>query len=118
MIKQSTHERDLSRFYAVIGQLSGRGHQRLLGSCNGHDDWPRRGVYFFTELGEFRSGPPNVLRIVRVGTHAVSAGSKSTLWGRLRAHRGGREGRGNHRGSIFRLHVGHALLARDQEELA
>jgi hypothetical protein len=58
-------------------------------------------------------GRPDVARVVRVGTHAVSAGSRSTLWDRLRAHRGGADGSGNHRGSIFRLHVGAALLARE-----
>ena len=54
-------------------------------------------------------------RIVRVGTHAVSANAVSTLWGRLRTHLGTRTGSGNHRGSIFRRHVGAALLARDQK---
>ena len=53
-------------------------------------------------------------RVVRVGTHAVSRGARTTLWERLRQHRGTRtglyKGGGNHRGSIFRLHVGSALL--------
>jgi len=56
-----------------------------------------------------------VPRIVRVGTHAVSSGSKTTLWGRLRAHKGNNDGRGNHRGSIFRLHAGMALMAKDPQ---
>ncbi len=68
-------------------------------------------MYFFTEPGELRINGES--RIVRVGTHAVSANAKSTLWSRLRAHRGQVGGGGNHRGSIFRLHVGGALLARD-----
>ena len=51
-------------------------------------------------------------RCVRVGTHALRA-SSSTLWGRLRAHRGTPAG-GNHRGSVFRLHVGEALLNAGQ----
>ena len=52
-------------------------------------------------------------RVVRVGTHALKAGSKSTLWGRLSQHRGtARAGGGNHRGSIFRLLVGIALARR------
>jgi len=72
--------------------------------------WPHRGLYFFREPGEFRANRPSTYRIVRVGTHAVGAGAKSTLWGRLRTHRGGKSGAGNHRGSIFRLHVGAALL--------
>lgn len=52
---------------------------------------------------------------MRVGTHALVAGSRSTLWGRLAQHRGtlagAGAGGGNHRGSVFRLHVGAALLA-------
>ena len=55
----------------------------------------------------------DVPRIVRVGTHAVSANSKATLWGRLRTHRGDRAGGGSHRSSVFRRHIGAALLARD-----
>jgi hypothetical protein len=70
-------------------------------------------LHFFREPGQYRTPNPDRLRIVRVGTHAVSANSKSTLWNRLRTHLGTRRGGGNHRGSIFRLHVGAALLARD-----
>jgi len=84
----------------------------------GGSSWPSRGVYFFMESGEFRSRAPQSPRIVRVGTHAVSSGATSTLWGRLRAHRGGMDGRGNHRGSIFRLHVGAALLESEGNQLA
>lgn len=107
---------DLGRFYELIDRLrsTARG-ARLLGDCSKATGWPTHGVYFFFEDGEQReAGGP---RIVRVGTHAVSAGSKTTLWNRLSAHRGtvggSQAGGGNHRGSIFRLHVGKALLARD-----
>ena len=51
-------------------------------------------------------------RVVRVGTHALTAGSRSTLRQRLIQHRGQTSGPGNHRGSIFRLLIGQALLAR------
>jgi hypothetical protein len=68
-------------------------------------------VYFFFEPGEVR--PNGAPRLVRVGTHAVSAGSGTTLWNRLSQHRGSTSGGGNHRGSVFRLHVGGALLSRD-----
>ncbi len=54
---------------------------------------------------------------MRVGTHALTATSKATLWDRLRQHRGhlaGRDpGSGNHRASVFRRHVGAALIQRD-----
>jgi hypothetical protein len=69
-------------------------------------------VYFFFEDGENRQDSGTGPRIVRVGTHGLRAGSKSTLWGRLSQHRGSaRTGTGNHRGSIFRLLAGTALIA-------
>ena len=43
----------------------------------------------------------------------VSRGSRATLWHRLSTHRGTTDGRGNHRGSILRLHIGTALISRD-----
>lgn len=106
---------DLDRFYTILSQLEALGHQGgRLDGYSGRSPFPVRGVYFFREPGEYRLAKPNSLRIVRVGTHAVSANSKSTLWGRLKTHLGTRGGGGNHRGSIFRLHVGAALLARDR----
>ena len=105
---------DLDRFYTILSKLEESEQQGLrLASYNGRSPLPARGVYFFREPGEYRLSKPSSLRIVRVGTHAVSANSKSTLWGRLKTHLGTRSGGGNHRGSIFRLHVGAALLARE-----
>lgn len=105
-------QKDLGRFYIIMNKLRERvGSERRLESCTGQMNWPRRGVYFFFEPGEER-GSATGLRVVRVGTHAVSAGSGATLWTRLRAHRGVVAGGGNHRGSIFRLHVGTAIRAR------
>ena len=52
-------------------------------------------------------------RIVRVGTHALKAGSGTKLWTRLSQHKGQPStGGGNHRGSIFRLIVGAALAKK------
>jgi len=84
-----------------------------LRDCTARIGWPRHGLYiFFDDAEPRRSGPG--YRIVRIGTHGVSATSKSTLWDRLRQHRGqiggAHAGGGNHRGSVFRLHVGAALL--------
>lgn len=108
----------IKRFYALLERLSEAPYQGLpLREIPKRSFLPERGVYFFQEPGEHRSGDPRALRIVRVGTHAVSAGSKSTLYNRLKAHLGTRTGGGNHRGSIFRLHVGTALLARDRIKL-
>jgi hypothetical protein len=96
---------------AVETKCGGMG---VLGNCNGRMSWPRRGVYFFFEPCELRAGTGTGLRVVRVGTHAVSRRSKSTLWGRLSQHRGKADGAGgNHRGSVFRLLLGAALAARD-----
>lgn len=105
----------LKRFYSALDKLADLlGGRRLLEACNGRMDWPQRGVYFFFENGEIRQDSGTGLRIVRVGTHALKTGSRTTLWHRLSQHRGTiNSGAGNHRGSIFRLHVGGALLARD-----
>ena len=70
-------------------------------------------MYFFFEDGEFREN--GSLRVTRVGTHAVTKGSKTTLWNRLSTHRGVlSSGGGNHRGSIFRLIIGAALIKRNE----
>jgi hypothetical protein len=105
--------RDARRFYESLAALADRqGGARLLGDANGRMDWPRRGVYFFFEPGEERSGSGPGPRIVRVGTHALRAESQSSLWGRLSQHRGTATG-GNHRGSVFRLLLGLAIQARN-----
>src|SRR3569832_104365 len=89
------------------------GGARLLTDCDGRMNWPARGVYFFTEAGEERTDTGEGRRVVRVGTHALVSGSNTSLWGRLSQHRGRRSnGGGNHRGSIFRLIVGTALINR------
>jgi hypothetical protein len=106
--------RDLVRFYDLLDRLEQRlGGPRRLADCNGRQGWPTRGVYFFFELGETRSDSGSGPRVVRVGTHALTDGSGSSLWGRLSQHRGTAQGtRGNHRGSIFRSLVGEALPER------
>lgn len=102
---------DLIRFYNSMSRLENKiDGRRLLTDCNGRMKWPERGVYFFMENGEDRSDSGQGLRIVRVGTHALTNGSKTTLWRRLSQHKGQEKaGGGNHRGSIFRLIVGTAL---------
>lgn len=104
---------DLVRFYALLDRLKEcLGGPRTLASIGGFRDWPNRGVYFFFEPFEVRRESGDGPRVVRVGTHAITAGSRSTLRQRLMQHRGQASGLGNHRGSIFRLLVGEALLAR------
>jgi hypothetical protein len=104
-------------FYSLLSGLEERmGGMRRLSECTGRMLWPRRGVYFFFEDGEERSASGDGPRVVRVGTHALTSGSSTTLWRRLSQHRGSRRsGGGNHRGSVFRLIAGAALLNRDGE---
>jgi Family of unknown function (DUF6884) len=99
---------DLRAFYVWVDDQRRAGRVFPLRTL-GEQTVPRRGVYVFLDPRE-----PNFLgvqpRIVRIGTHAVSLGSKATLRGRLRNHLGPANQVGNHRGSIFRLHVGRAML--------
>ena len=99
--------------YEILEDIENRvGGKRCLRECNGKMRWPRRGIYFFFEHGEERVHSGSGLRVVRVGTHALKPHSRSTLWERLRTHRGTRSG-GNHRASVFRRHIGEAILKRE-----
>src|SRR5689334_11893528 len=102
-ISQLDRLRGFESFYEALARLEKTlGGKRTLQDCQGRMTWPRRGVYFFFEEGERRSDSGEGLRVTRVGTHAVSIGSKTTLWKRLAQHKGSaRGGGGNHRGSIF-----------------
>lgn len=111
-----TRKSDLNRLYKLLDTLREKvGGYRTLDESNGYMNWPERGVYFFFAPDETRT-VDDQLRITHVGTHAVSAGSKTTLWDRLYAHRGTFNGKrqdgGNHRGSVFRLRVGEAIINR------
>ena len=110
---------DVRGFYELLTLLEDRlGGTRILAESDGKMDWPRRGVYFFFEPGEGRSTSGEGSRVVRIGTHALNSRSKTTLWKRLRQHRGTLSGDyadgGNHRGSIFRQHLGLAVIQRDE----
>jgi hypothetical protein len=105
-------------FYLALGRLAEiLGGLRVLRECRGSDGWPQQGVYFFFEPGEVRAVGSDH-RVVHVGTHALIATSQATLWGRLwphRGHVGGRHrGGGNHRASVFRRHVGAAIIRREK----
>jgi len=105
----------LLRFYSLLDRLEQSvAGARTLAACSGRMTWPRRGVYFFRETGECQTHTGVGGRIVRVGTHALKPGSRTRLWTRLSQHKGQTaSGAGNHRGSIFRLIVGAALIRRD-----
>jgi len=111
----SDRREHLIRFYSILDDLErGLCGARKLTDCSGRMDWPNRGVYFFREAGELRIDTGHGPRIVRVGTHALRMGGRAKLWTRLSQHKGrAASGRGNHRGSIFRLIVGAALIRRD-----
>jgi hypothetical protein len=115
-MRSDTERRNhLIRFNSILDNLERRiGGARKLADCSGQMNWPKRGVYFFRETGECRSDTGGGPRIIRVGTHALKAGSGTKLWTRLSQHKGQPStGGGNHRGSIFRLIVGAALISRD-----
>lgn len=119
-LRQKNDEVNLSKanreFYKLlnklfVAQLGGR----RLGESSGKIGWPQRGVYIFLEPSEV-SNDAHVgkmkFRVTRVGTHAVSKDSKTTLWDRISTHRGSEAGGGSHRSSIFRSHVGAAIATK------
>ncbi|WP_369682185.1 hypothetical protein [Haladaptatus sp. AB618] len=113
-----TREDDIGRFYSLLSRLEDRvGGKQILENCTGYMDWPDRGVYFFYASDE-ACETTDCLRITRIGTHAVSEGSSTSLWDRLRTHRGAVSGTyengGNHRGSVFRKRIGEAIIDRDE----
>jgi len=109
----------LEDFYRLLKDLEkSLGGKQLFKNCNGRLSWPNRGVYFFFEPGESRTHHPKESRVVRVGTHMVSRGSKATFWNRLKTHRGTEDGGGNHRASVFRLHVGDAIIKKSADKIS
>lgn len=113
-LSENTNHRlaHVKRLYELFDFLADRvDGPRLLRDVGKYRDWPERGVYYFFEPTEFRGDSHESPRIVRVGTHGLKLGAKSTLVGRLRQHRGSDSG-GSHRGSVFRALVGQALLER------
>ncbi|PHR59701.1 MAG: hypothetical protein COA47_09385 [Robiginitomaculum sp.] len=105
----------LRRFYAALLTLENKiGGPRLLSQATGRMQWPQKGIYFFFEENELRSHSGAGNKVVRIGTHGLTATSKTSLWHRLSQHRGSaKSGGGNHRGSILRLIVGTSLLKQD-----
>jgi hypothetical protein len=70
-------------FYAHLDELTQRtGGPKHLTDPGLSRQCPTAGLYFFFENGEAR--PNDRVRVVRIGTHALTPSSKTTLWGRLR----------------------------------
>ncbi|MCY4219401.1 MAG: hypothetical protein OXE56_09065 [Gammaproteobacteria bacterium] len=73
----------VKQFYELLSELEQRSSLGIhrLADCHGQMRWPHRGVYFFMENGELRKDSGSGSRIVRIGTHALKAGARLTLWG-------------------------------------
>lgn len=99
----------LDATYKVLWRLTRKSELRRLASVI-DDDMPASGVYLFFDERERRLKHIDQLRVVRVGTHGVASGSKASLRSRMRTHFGTSVGEGNHRSSVFRLHVGRSLI--------
>lgn len=102
---------NVKRLYNNVYNVAEKtGGIKLFKDCDGKKYWPQKGLYFIFDMSEscFIAQKPN--KIIRIGTHAVSKGSKSTLWHRLKTHKGLNNGGGAHRSSVFRLHIGNALI--------
>ena len=97
---------DTDRFYELMDRLERRvGGPHLLMDFSSVVSPGDKGVYFVFENGECRANS-EALRVVRVGTHGLTARSRSTIWTRLFEHLmfNGR--------SVFRDHVNASLLNR------
>jgi hypothetical protein len=109
---------NIRTFYLLLAELrSANGQFVKLAELHYHQV-PKKGVYFFFDPDESSRFTGLLPRLVRIGTHGVSVGSRATLWQRLRTHRGTGKTAGDHRSSVFRLHVGTALLAREGRKLS
>jgi hypothetical protein len=99
----------IDQFYKLLGLLiqQNNGYKFLSNPIVG---LPTKGVYFFFEEGIYRNNS-TTHKVMRVGTHSTQGENNTTLTQRLRQHKGNlRNGGGNHRGSVYRKHVGHALI--------
>ena len=103
------NQKYLDQMYGVIRRLAKKIEPKCL-SDSLEGDMPESGVYLFFDQSERRLKDLSQLRIVRVGTHGVAAGSKASLRNRMRTHFGTTSGEGNHRSSVFRLHVGRSMI--------
>ena len=102
-------ERNLDEVYQIVQRLVDAKGLRPFSEVI-REAIPPSGVYLFFDPREPRLRNINQLRIVRVGTHGVASGSKATLRDRMRTHFGTTAGGGNHRSSVFRLHIGRSMI--------
>jgi len=112
--EQIDRERNIEKLYKLLEGKSRKAKPPTLFEAVKENELPNQGVYFFLDDAEPTRYSSVLPRIIRIGTHAVSTGSKAILRTRLRAHLGTEAGLGNHRGSVFRQHVGAALIEKNQ----
>ncbi len=110
--RSASRARDIATLYEGLYEAMPDGSTPSLREVVRGSVIPDKGVYVFLDPDE-SSVISDRPRIVRIGTHAVSEGSRATLRTRLRTHLGTEAGTGSHRSSVFRQHVGAALLRRD-----
>ena len=99
---------DLNKFYELINKLE---KFEFIDEFLKSEQKYSKGVYFFFDPAEKINNGYN--RIIRVGSHGLSGKSNSTLKGRLRQHKGFLNGGGNRRVSVFRRHVGNAIIKKE-----
>jgi hypothetical protein len=105
----SNHEIQITdRIYELVQSLDRHNHKSKSATL------PSNGIYFFFEQGEVvRWRNATIDRIVRIGTHKKDGRFKK----RIRQHYGNVNSlRGNKNGSVFRKHLGGALLRRANSE--
>ena len=95
----------VDELYSLVNSLPRMNHETP------PDLLPENGIYVFFEAGEqVQWRETTIARIVRVGTHRENDRFRR----RIRQHYGNvRSLRGNKNGSVFRKHMGGALLRRD-----
>lgn len=75
-LRHEMNRRDhIDEFYAILSLSRDKSGYRRLAQCSSRLHSPRRGLYFFFTEAVFREDGQS-LRVIRVGTHAVSEGSK------------------------------------------
>ncbi|HST03156.1 MAG TPA: hypothetical protein VLQ48_00295 [Chloroflexia bacterium] len=107
-MNRNSNQQITANLYALLARLERHSY------FTAKSDLPENGVYFFFEEGEtiiVNDGP--VQRIVRIGTHKTDG----RFPGRIDNHYGARKRlSGSRTGSIFRKHLGAALLRRVNTE--
>lgn len=127
-MREKPRKQHVDHFYELMAKLrDGLGGFRYLSNLETKPNMglPPYGIYFFFEGNENGQLGPD-LRVSRIGVNGDknTGGDSRALWGRLKDHRGPAtdrsdyKGGGQHRGSIFREHVGYAIMMREEEDFA